>query len=277
MTGPLRPAPPPPRDPAWSTPSARPGGDLLVPFSLADGVALVVWSLLGQVVVVSIVLLGLGLAGVAPTGLRGPSLGAVTVVTQSLVLAGALAWLAGRGRLTWRLFGAVRPAARHVAQGLGGGLLALALSTGVILLGGVVFGPLEDAGQALLEQEMLTGTALVLTFVAASLLAPLLEEVTFRGVLFQALGRRVGWVGGVVGSSVLFTVVHIEVLLPPQVESVVFGVALFLVGATFAVLFHRTRSLLTAIVAHATFNGVQLVLASQTTLVAGFAAGGLGA
>jgi membrane protease YdiL (CAAX protease family) len=269
---------PPPRDPAWSSPTQRPGDDLPVPLSLLDGVALVVWSLLGQLLVVSIMLLGLTLAGVDPTGLGGASLGAVTVVTQSLVLAGALAWLAGRGRLSWRILGAVRPAARHVGLGLVGGIAAFLLSGAIIVTADTLFGPLDEAGQALLETEMLTGTALVLTAVAATVLAPLLEELTFRGVLYQAVGRRTTWVVGAIVSSAVFAVVHVEVLLPLQLESIVFGLALFAVGGVFAVTFHRSRSLLAAVVAHATFNGVQIMLAaSAPEQLLGFVAGGPGA
>ena len=197
---------------------------------------------------------------------------------QSLVLAGALAWLAGRGRLSWRILGSVQPAARHVWLGLVGGIAAFLLSGAIIVTADTLFGPLDEAGQALLETEMLTGTALVLTALAASVLAPLLEELTFRGVLYQAVGRRTTWVVGAVVSSAVFAVVHVEVLLPLQLESIVFGLALFAVDGVFAVTFHRSRSLLAAVVAHATFNGVQIMLAaSAPEQLLGFVAGGPGA
>ncbi len=179
------------------------------------------------------------------------------------MLAGAFAWLAGRGRWSWRIFGAERGGTRHVLLGLLGGLVAFLTSASIILLGDTFIGPLEGPSQALLDTEMLAGPALALTFLAASVLAPLLEEVTFRGVFFQALGRRTNWVVGAVVSSLLFSVVHLEVLLPLQLESLVFGVALFAVGMVFVVLFHRSRSLVTAMVAHAMFNGIQITLASQ--------------
>lgn len=269
---------PPPRDLPWSAHDQRPGRDLLVPVSIADGVALVVWSLLGQMVVIGIVLLGLTLAGVSTQGLSGPSLGAVTVLTQSLVLAGAFAWLAGRGRWSWRLFGSVRPAPRHVGMGLVGGVVAFLVSGGLLLAGDALFGPLDDAGQALLEAEMLSGPALVLTVIAACLLAPLLEEVTFRGVLFQAVGRRTGVVAGVLVSSAVFAIVHLEVILPLQAESIVFSLALFAVGAVFALVFHLSRSLVAAMVGHATFNGVQILLATLLPEeLAGFVGWWLGA
>jgi len=243
-------------------PTQRPGQDLLVPFSLLDGLALVAWSLLGQLVVVSLVVVALQLAGVDTAALSGASLGAVTLLTQSVVLAGMFAWLSGRGRLTWRLLGSQRAELRHVLWGLGGGLAAFLVSAVVILTGETLAGPLESPGQSLLSAEMLEGPALLFTFVIASVLAPLLEEVTFRGVLYQAIGRRIGWVGGAVVSAAVFAAVHVEVLLPLGVESLVFSAALFGVGVVFAVVFHRSRNLLAPIVAHATFNGVQLLLAS---------------
>lgn len=269
---------PPPADSPWSSPQQRPGQDLPVPLSLVDAGVLVAWSLLGQLLVAGIVLLGLVLAGVDPTGIGGAALGAVTVLTQSLVLAGALAWLVGRGSWSWRLVGSVRPAARHVGAGLVAGIAAFLLSGSIILAGNALLGPLEQAGQALLETEMLTGTALVFTVVAAVVLAPVVEEVTFRAVLFQAIGRRTTWVVGLLVSSVVFAVVHVEVLLPLQVESLVFGTALFAVGVVLGAAFHRSRSLLTAVVAHATFNGVQLLLATTAPeQLLGFVAGGSGA
>lgn len=259
------PPPPPSASPpvtgAWSAPEARPGDDHLVPFSITDGVVLVLWSLLGQLLVGLIVGIGLQLAGVRVGELGGASLGAVTVVVQSLVLAGALAWLAGRGHLTWRLAGSRRPSGRHVLHGVGGGVAAFLTSTAIILTGDALVGPLEQPGQALLETEMLAGPALVLTVVAASLLAPLLEETIFRGVLFQALGRRVGWVAGMVVSAAVFAVVHVEVVLPLGLGSIVYGLGLLGVGAVLALVFHRSRSLVAAMVAHAVFNGIQLTFA----------------
>lgn len=269
---------PPPTDVPWSAHGQRPGRDLLVPFSVADGFALAVWSLLGQFVAGGAVLLGLTLAGVRADGLVGPSLGAVTILVQSLVLAGALAWLAGRGAWSWRIFGADRPAPRHVGLGLAGGVVAFLVSGAIILTGDALIGPLEDAGQALLEAEMLSGPALLLTILAACLLAPLLEEITFRGVLFQAIGRRSGWITGLLLSSAIFAVVHLEVILPLQVESIVFGVALFAVGAVFALVFHYSRSLVAAMVAHATFNGVQVTIAATVPEeLLGFVGWGMGA
>lgn len=248
-------------DVPYALPEQRPGDDLLVDVSVLDGLVLVSWSLLGQWVVTAVVGLGLGIAGVDTGALAGASLGAVLVVQQSLVLAGALAWLAGRGQLSWRLLGARRARPRDVVAGVIAGLVAFGVVALVLALGEAVLGPLTPPDQSLLRSEMLTGPALVTTGLLACLIGPVLEELTFRSVLFQALGRRTGWVAGVVLSSAIFGLVHVEVLLPWRVEGPVFILALAGVGAVLALAYNRTRVLLAAVVGHATFNALQLWVA----------------
>lgn len=75
--------------------------------------------------------------------------------------------------------------------------------------------------------------------------APIVEELFYRGLLLRAVGRRWGPVVGVLGTSVVFSLVHIQPydLLP-----------LFLAGLLFAVLAQRSGRLGPAIFAHVAFN-----------------------
>ena len=70
--------------------------------------------------------------------------------------------------------------------------------------------------------------------------------------LFFGKFKAAGYVGlGLVGSSVLFAVVHF---------SDPYGVPVIAVyGAVLAWMFHRSRSLLAPIIAHAVNNGLQIV------------------
>jgi membrane protease YdiL (CAAX protease family) len=82
------------------------------------------------------------------------------------------------------------------------------------------------------------------------LIAPLAEEIVFRGVLVPALSwHRNAWFGIVV-SGALFSAVHLNgySFLP-----------LMLVGVTLGWLFVQSRSLWTAVVAHGAFNAIGLV------------------
>lgn len=236
-------------DPAWSAPRQHPGDDHAAGVTALDGAVLVLWSLLGQLVV------GLGLALAGVRQLVGPGLVAAGLLGQSLVLTGTLAWLVGRRALTWRLLGPRRPRLADLGTGVVVGVLGAVVTATTVLVGSLVT-DVAPAEQALLR-EALGGDTLtvVLAAVAAVVLAPLVEELIFRGVLFQALGRRLGLVAGAALSGVVFALVHLELTEPTYV------VALALLGTLFALALHRSRSLVVPVVAHATFNALQLVLA----------------
>lgn len=88
---------------------------------------------------------------------------------------------------------------------------------------------------------------------AATVLAPVLEEMIFRGLLYPAVRGLWNVPGAVAVSAVLFGLVHPPVVWAPMA---VFGVML-------AYLVETTGSLLAAIVAHMAFNALtvgQLVL-----------------
>ena len=95
------------------------------------------------------------------------------------------------------------------------------------------------------------GTALALMAPVVVIVAPLGEEIFFRGFLYKALRRRFRvWAAAFV-SAVVFGLVHYYWLLIP---------ALFVVGLGLALLYERQRSLLAPVVAHATFNIVGFVM-----------------
>jgi membrane protease YdiL (CAAX protease family) len=82
-------------------------------------------------------------------------------------------------------------------------------------------------------------------------LAPIAEEILFRGVVFPLLLRRLSPVAAVVLCAALFAALHAHV---PAL------VPLFVIATAFAVGYLYTGSLLTPIVMHAIFNAVNLTL-----------------
>lgn len=96
--------------------------------------------------------------------------------------------------------------------------------------------------------------------VGAILLAPLWEEVFFRGVLFAGLQRRFGFLTSAVVSSALFALLHLE--------GFHLG-GLYLLGQTMAHgivlcwLYRRTGSLAAPVIAHMAHNTAALVLLSS--------------
>jgi membrane protease YdiL (CAAX protease family) len=80
--------------------------------------------------------------------------------------------------------------------------------------------------------------------------APFAEEIIFRGVLLSSLSNRWGLFAGLVGSSVMFSAVHL---------SLVGFVPLLVAGALFGGLFIRSRSLWVAVAAHSAYNALSLL------------------
>jgi uncharacterized protein len=246
---------PPPVDRAWPEGGAPDGASAAaafrVPFSGLEGFLLVLWSLFAQFLVI----LPAVLLGVVDPEEGGPTLLVLVIAAQGLGLAGAVGYLAARRRLSWRLLGPRRPAGRHVAIGLGIGLGGFILVNLVIQALLRLVGPVDPPEQQLLSDVTAGGLTTALAIAAAVVMAPLVEEVVFRGVLFQGLKRRLGLWPAALLSGLLFAIVHVEVSQP------IYSSGLFLLGVLFAWTMHRFGSLLVPLFAHAMFNGISVGLA----------------
>jgi len=114
-----------------------------------------------------------------------------------------------------------------------------------------VSGPVEDL------VEGAEGVAVAGLFLLVAVGAPLVEELFFRGLVLGAIRRRLGTVGAVVGSSVLFGLAHPQDL--PGDALALLMISLAVLGGLFAALAVRAGRLGPAIVAHAVFNAWTLV------------------
>jgi len=107
--------------------------------------------------------------------------------------------------------------------------------------------PLQTNDQVLLSYSKYAPLATYATLLIAVFVAPLCEEVFFRGFVFAGLlrGMPVGW--AVVLSSLIFAVAHFDV-----------GsfVVLFIIGLALAFLRWRTQSLWPGVILHMLNNGV---------------------
>ncbi len=127
------------------------------------------------------------------------------------------------------------------------------------LVGGLSAGVIEAiTGEAAELQEsvkmvmrMTSGWQIGLFGVITVVLAPVVEELFFRGVLFTAVTQFKGRAVGLWSTSIFFGVIHANwfSLLP-----------LTLMGVLLALLYERTRNLLAPIAVHAAFNLINFVL-----------------
>lgn len=91
--------------------------------------------------------------------------------------------------------------------------------------------------------------------VTAALLAPLFEELVFRGFLQPLLSRTFGVVAGVLVTAALFGALHLfEYSLQWQ-----YGVIIALAGAVFGWARARTGSVIPGVIMHCCFNSVSVI------------------
>ena len=95
-----------------------------------------------------------------------------------------------------------------------------------------------------------SGLGMATLAVTAVIVAPLAEEVFFRGFLFPAIGRRYGLVWGIVVSGALFAIAHVGSggLVPA-----------FILGILLAWLYWKTGSLWPCILTHFAYNSLVLI------------------
>ncbi len=203
----------------------------------------------------------LQVAGAIPPAL-GDLLG--TVVLAVVFLGVLRLTVIGPGVFTWREMG-LKPGLGEMLGLAGGAAYALPviIVTSVVAVVAVqVTGvtppsPLPPTG---------TSTGLVLHLLAGAVLAPIYEEVLFRGYALTAWRRTVGPRAAIVRSSLLFVVAHVLFVGGDSFQE---AVSLAFVGGVVRVpvafvlgwLYVRTGSLWAPIGLHAAFNAVLIILA----------------
>jgi membrane protease YdiL (CAAX protease family) len=104
--------------------------------------------------------------------------------------------------------------------------------------------------------ELVTSRAsLIGVGIVAALVAPVFEELLFRGFLQPVLSRSLGTAAGIVITAALFGALHV----PEYSNAWQYGVAITVVGIAFGYARARTGSLLPSTVMHASFNTVSVI------------------
>jgi membrane protease YdiL (CAAX protease family) len=141
---------------------------------------------------------------------------------------------------------------RSILLGLG---LSVPAWVGATLLSAIVtvllgaFGFKETPGPA--EQVVQQGDPTVV-LVAFLVVAPIAEELFFRGVVYNAWEREWGPRVALYGSAALFAAIHTSLFaLAP----------IFLLGLTLALVYRATRSLPASMALHAGFNTISVIIA----------------
>ena len=90
-----------------------------------------------------------------------------------------------------------------------------------------------------------------LLFFSSIIIAPIFEEIFFRGIIYVVLKKRIGVFFSIILSSIFFSFVHSNIYS--------FGV-LFVVGLICAIEFERTNKIINTIFIHSQFNLIMFFL-----------------
>ncbi|MFA9375453.1 MAG: lysostaphin resistance A-like protein [Lachnotalea sp.] len=105
-------------------------------------------------------------------------------------------------------------------------------------------------------QQALYGGNIIMEVLAAVILAPIIEEILFRGIVFKRLNLHTGKIPAMILSSLFFGIYH---------GNVVQGVYAFTIGMLFVFIYDRYKTILAPIAAHMFANFISII-SSETSI-----------
>ena len=158
-----------------------------------------------------------------------------------------------------RIIGFPRRVWPEVRAGIGFGLLLYpGLVFGVVIIVTALLEAFtaEDVSAPRQIPAHLSAVGVAVTIVYAVVIAPIHEELFFRGILFRSLRDRYGFGIGAVGSGAAFGLIH---YVPgPWYSSLLLISVMVVTGIALAYLYERRGNIVASVVAHATFNVIGL-------------------
>ncbi len=215
------------------------------PVSLSDLLLVLILVIIGTHVIVLLA------GGLLEGGAPGAVVTALVLSAQYLLLFTLISSLIIKGRgMTWAELGLDAFDRQLIRHAVAMGIVAVFVSRLVLTLtisgaGEDLHNPQED----MLRQIGIGGGALFM-FLLAVTIVPFVEELAYRGLVYGWLRQRFGMWQSVAISSIFFAVMHDAVILVP---------AITVVGIVLALLYERYQTIWPSVIAHATFNGINLM------------------
>lgn len=223
------------------------------------GASLLRWSVFSLIALVALIVVLIGLVALVQPS---DDVRAVVSLLAEITLAVVVAF-AGR-----RVYGSVVALVRTVGLGLptrddvvawlaGCGVQFVAIFAFAVVVAAV--NPGFDPRQASNTTGLTAPpVALILVGIAAVLIAPVVEETQFRGLLLRAGIQHDGFPLAAVGTSVLFGLFH-TYEAHSLAGAAYLGIHMALFGFVQCLIVQRTGRLTPAVMVHATFNAIALI------------------
>lgn len=154
-------------------------------------------------------------------------------------------------KLTPAALGLDRPRFSHALSGIGGGFILFLLAGLSGYLISLLFGEPDTQNFALAVEGSDSWWQLAALLLLGSVIAPLQEELMFRGLAYPPLRKMYGPAGGMARSAVFFALIHFDL---PRFLPILIG------GFLLCRLFERSRSLWPSIIAHGVWNGLMVAI-----------------
>ncbi len=146
------------------------------------------------------------------------------------------------------------PKVKAIYFGVAGGIFLMGVSVLFSYWTKIIYGDLKDP----IIERLLSFSPLYKIFFAilVSLIAPVCEEILFRRALFVVF-RQYGYVKtGIIFSAFLFTLIHFTAFIT---MGAFYFAAIFIAGIILAIVYHKTNSIWTSIIAHILANTFSLL------------------
>jgi len=208
-----------------------------------------------------LVLVPVSALGVDPGGQLGTAISLAVTTTVFLLVVRQL--VVRTGALSWAEIGFSRPLGGALADLGRGALLAVPVLAVSLLLTSLLAGLLAPPTSPL--PTATTAGALLLNLLSAAVLAPLGEEVFFRGYTTTAWARAVGARSAILRGALFFALAHIATLFSSDfgtgwASAATQFVGLLPAGLVLGWVFLARRSIWAPMGLHAAFNALQLLL-----------------
>lgn len=138
----------------------------------------------------------------------------------------------------------------NIYRGLIGGVILGASIWGIGIIYTLLAGPPPPQEVERIFNGVKTGKDLLLPFIAIAILAPVSEELYFRGMVYPVFKARFGPLRGMIYSGLFFGSLHLDLY---RVIPIAVG------GAILAYFYEKTGTLTAPVVAHATWNSLMLL------------------
>lgn len=191
------------------------------------------------------------------------------VITAALYIGLVRMLVVGTGAFTWADMGITRLDGAGLRELLLGAALAVPVLVITLALGLVLGQVLEPAPSTLPAAADVAG--LVVNLLAAALVAPLGEEIFFRGFATAAWARAVGPRSAIVRGTIFFGLAHVFTLFDASfAQGAQHALSAFLLlvppGLALGWVYLRRGSIWAPIGLHAAFNAIQVILAATGIL-----------